>query len=180
MHSVTAPITPSPAGGGRESTHWKQFVDYLVRRRVPISLVVFVALIAEDVLSGIKPHSLADFRDHHVLWGVSLVVTGLAIRSWAAGTLRKSAEITTTGPYNAVRHPLYVGSFLMMIGFCAIIDDGENILFVLGPILALYLLAVPGEPFAAWSLRQWLANREYQAVLASLAGLAALQLWRVA
>lgn len=184
-------------------------VAWLVRRRIHISLVVFIALIAEDVITGVKPHNLVNLREHHAGWGVALVLAGLGIRSWAAGTLHKWAELTTGGPYGLVRHPLYVGSFLMMIGFCTIIDDGENILFVAGPLLALYLLAVlkeernlaqkfpaewaqftrsvprflprrlPMRPFASWRVSQWLANREYQAVLASLCGLAALEIWRL-
>jgi protein-S-isoprenylcysteine O-methyltransferase Ste14 len=187
--------------------HWQRLIAFLVRRRIPISLIVFASLISEDVLTGIKPHNLAHLTEHHAGWGVGLVLAGLSIRSWAAGTLRKWAELTTIGPYAMVRHPLYVGSFLMMVGFCAIIDDGENIAFVLGPILLIYVLAVlkeehglaarfpdqwtdyaqrvprflprriPDRPLAPWSAHQWLANREYQAVLASLAGLAALQLW---
>lgn len=196
-----------PAGS---STWSKRIVDFAIRRRIHISLIVFVALIAEDVLSGVRPHDLANLGEHHARWGLGLVLAGLAVRSWAAGTLHKWAELTTAGPYGVVRHPLYIGSFLMMIGFCTIIDDGENILFVMGPFLALYLLAVfkeerglaqrfpakwidyakrvprfiprrlPAQPFAAWSAGQWLANREYQAVLASLCGLAALEMWRFA
>jgi protein-S-isoprenylcysteine O-methyltransferase Ste14 len=182
--------------------------DFVVRRRVHISVVVFLALVGEDLLTGVKPHSLAKLGEHHATWGLALIAAGLAIRSWAAGTLHKMAEVTTAGPYALVRHPLYVGSFLMMLGFCTIIDDGENIVFVLGPFLALYLVAVrkeeralaerfadqwaayasttprflprqlPRRPFAGWSLRQWLGNREYQALLASLAGLAGLEIWR--
>jgi protein-S-isoprenylcysteine O-methyltransferase Ste14 len=169
---------------------------------------VFLALVGEDLLTGVTPHSLTNLGEHHATWGLGLIAAGLAIRSWAAGTLHKMAEVTTAGPYAIVRHPLYVGSFLMMLGFCTIIDDGENIVFVLGPFLALYLVAVRKEeralaqrfteewtayasrtprflprrlrrePFEAWSLQQWLGNREYQAVLASLAGVAGLEIWR--
>lgn len=190
------------------ATPWRRFAELIVRRRIHISLTIFIALIAEDVISGVKPHSLAQLGEHHATWGVALVAVGLAIRSWAAGTLHKWAKLTTCGPYALVRHPLYIGSFLMMIGFCTIIDDGENILFVTGPMLAIYLAAVfkeertlaqrfpaqwpqyaqrtprflphslPTGVFEAWSIRQWLGNREYQAVAASLAGLVALQLWR--
>ena len=42
-------------------------------------------------------------------------------------------ELTTSGPYGLVRHPLYIGSFMMMVGFCQLIDDAENIWFVSRP-----------------------------------------------
>jgi len=84
-----------------------------------------------------NPHNLANLTDYKVLLGLGLVFSGLALRSWAAGTLHKRTELTMSGPYGLVRHPLYIGSFMMMVGFCQLIDDAENIWFVLGPVLAL-------------------------------------------
>ena len=46
---------------------------------------------------------------------VSLI--GEAIRLWAAGHLEKSKEVTRSGPYQFTRHPLYLGSSLIGIGF---------------------------------------------------------------
>ena len=47
--------------------------------------------------------------------GVSLI--GLAIRAWAAGHIRKNAELAISGPYAFTRNPLYLGSFLLGLGF---------------------------------------------------------------
>ena len=47
--------------------------------------------------------------------GVSLI--GESIRLWAAGHLEKSTEVTRSGPYRLTRHPLYLGSSLIGIGF---------------------------------------------------------------
>ena len=41
---------------------------------------------------------------------------GEALRVWAAGHLEKSREVTASGPYRFMRHPLYVGSTLMGMG----------------------------------------------------------------
>ena len=49
-------------------------------------------------------------------WGGALAALGLAIRSWAAGHIRKEKELTTGGPYAHTRNPLYVGSFLVGLG----------------------------------------------------------------
>ena len=48
--------------------------------------------------------------------GAALGVLGLLIRGWAAGTIHKERELTTTGPYAHTRNPLYVGSFFLGIG----------------------------------------------------------------
>ncbi len=49
-------------------------------------------------------------------WGGVLAVLGLAVRAWAAGTIHKERELTTTGPYAYTRNPLYVGSFFLGLG----------------------------------------------------------------
>jgi protein-S-isoprenylcysteine O-methyltransferase Ste14 len=51
------------------------------------------------------------------LAGAGVAVVGEGLRIWAAGHLRKGREITHTGPYRYVRHPLYLGSTLMAVGF---------------------------------------------------------------
>lgn len=48
--------------------------------------------------------------------GATLGLLGLSIRAWAAGTIHKEKELTTTGPYAYTRNPLYVGSFFLGLG----------------------------------------------------------------
>ena len=50
--------------------------------------------------------------------GAGLVVASLGelVRLWAAGHLNKSREVTRSGPYRFVAHPLYVGSSVMGAG----------------------------------------------------------------
>jgi protein-S-isoprenylcysteine O-methyltransferase Ste14 len=49
--------------------------------------------------------------------GVALALLGQAVRLWAAGTIHKSREVTTGGPYAYVRHPLYFGTFFITLGY---------------------------------------------------------------
>jgi len=49
--------------------------------------------------------------------GAAVALPGLALRAWASGHLRKNDALATTGPYAYTRNPLYLGSFLMGIGF---------------------------------------------------------------
>src|SRR5262249_8102292 len=41
---------------------------------------------------------------------------GEAIRVWAAGHLEKGREVTSSGPYRWMGHPLYVGSSILALG----------------------------------------------------------------
>ena len=49
-------------------------------------------------------------------WGAGISAAGLVLRAWAAGSIRKDRELATTGPYAHIRHPLYLGSFVLGTG----------------------------------------------------------------
>jgi protein-S-isoprenylcysteine O-methyltransferase Ste14 len=201
--------TTSPGHANPASARWQRVADWLVYRRVRITLIIFVALLVEDVLIGIEPHGIFAYRDPKAVLGCMLIFAGLAIRSWSAGILKKNRELATTGPYALVRNPLYVGSFLIMSGFCTLIGDPENIFIVLGPIAGLYVLqvlheerflaklfdgrwteyadavprffpcSIPKASLATWDHNQWMGSREYNAVGATLMGMLAVELWRL-
>jgi hypothetical protein len=50
--------------------------------------------------------------------GAVIAVVGVLVRLYASGFVMKNKELATTGPYSLVRHPLYTGNILMLIGFC--------------------------------------------------------------
>jgi protein-S-isoprenylcysteine O-methyltransferase Ste14 len=54
---------------------------------------------------------------HTMLGSLLLVVPGVWLRGYAAGYVRKNAEITKTGPYAHTRNPLYLGSMMIAFGF---------------------------------------------------------------
>ena len=51
-----------------------------------------------------------------LLAGGAIALAGESLRIWAAGHLNKSMEVTTSGPYRLMAHPLYVGSSIMGVG----------------------------------------------------------------
>jgi protein-S-isoprenylcysteine O-methyltransferase Ste14 len=51
-----------------------------------------------------------------LLRSLPFVAGGEALRIWAAGHLEKSREVTRSGPYAWMRHPLYFGSAMIAIG----------------------------------------------------------------
>lgn len=69
-------------------------------------------------------------------FGSGVVLVGLVLRSWGAGHLVKNDELTVTGPYRYIRHPLYAGTLLVGVGF-ALIAGGWLTLALL-PVLALW------------------------------------------
>ena len=49
--------------------------------------------------------------------GGAVAIIGLIIRAWAAGHIRKNQRLAITGPYAMTRNPLYLGSFVLGLGF---------------------------------------------------------------
>lgn len=52
------------------------------------------------------------------LAGLPAILAGELLRLWACGHLEKNKKLTTSGPYAWVQNPLYLGTFLIMLGFC--------------------------------------------------------------
>ena len=66
------------------------------------------------VLVLVKARPRGDFFS----MGLLLVVLGEGLRIWVTGHLQKNLELTATGPYAFVKNPLYLGTFLLIVGFC--------------------------------------------------------------
>ncbi len=79
------------------------------------------------------------------LWGLPFVFLGQALRTWAAGHLLKDKQLTVTGPYAYLRHPLYLGSSLSGIGFLVILGDWRLALAFAASAIAVYLPTVRDE-----------------------------------
>src|SRR5215204_3303413 len=79
---------------------------WIQRWRVPLGFLCGVAFI---FFARPTPRAL--------LIGASVSLLGLAVRAWAAGHIRKNAQLATSGPYAFTRNPLYLGSFLLGLGF---------------------------------------------------------------
>lgn len=182
--------------------------DWFVRNRVRLSVVIFTTIAVTAIAMGVRPHDVLDVDNPVVLTGLLLVFFGILIRTWAAGTLRKREVLVQDGPYRFIRHPLYLGSFLLTTGFFVLCGLTLSLILIVIPIFVAYVFAIrheekflaerfgdewkayaarvpglvpwklPSSVNLAWTYRQWARNREYQAMLASIAGLAGLYAWR--
>jgi protein-S-isoprenylcysteine O-methyltransferase Ste14 len=80
---------------------------------------------------------LAQARPLTLIVGGLVALPGLALRAWATGHLRKNDALATTGPYAYTRNPLYLGSFVIGLGFT--IAAGR---LILGLVSALLFLGI--------------------------------------
>ena len=95
--------------------------------------------------------------------GLALALIGESMRIWSAGHLVKSDVLTMTGPFQWVRNPLYVGSFVIACGYCSM--TGGWIVWAIAVPMFLathcsavhweekFLLEKFGEPFAEYCRR---------------------------
>jgi protein-S-isoprenylcysteine O-methyltransferase Ste14 len=52
-----------------------------------------------------------------VVVGLAVALVGALVRLYASGFIIKNQELATDGAYRFVRHPLYTGNILLVIGF---------------------------------------------------------------
>ncbi len=77
--------------------------------------------------------------------GGAIAVMGQALRVWAAGHIEKGREVTRSGPYRLMRHPLYVGSAILGLGFAVAAASIGTALLVVAYFLVTYVAAVRTE-----------------------------------
>ena len=100
-------------------------VQRFIRLRRPLLTALFVlAALGLALREGSRTTSL--FRPEPTFWFVLAwvaMLVGVAVRIWGAGNLRKNQEITDTGIYRMVRHPLYLGSLSIFLAYFVAVGD---------------------------------------------------------
>jgi protein-S-isoprenylcysteine O-methyltransferase Ste14 len=173
MRDASAAASTQPSGSPMERA-----VAFLARLRVPIGFA-----------AGAVVLWLAQPNRSTLVGGTVVASLGEAVRIWAAGHLRKSLEVTTSGPYRWSAHPLYVGSGVMAAGLaiaCGSVAAALCIAFYVGVMLTVAAKSeeaslrrtfgdrydryrrggtIGDESARRFSLAQAVANREYRAIL---------------
>jgi protein-S-isoprenylcysteine O-methyltransferase Ste14 len=136
---------------------------------------------------GIAVLLLAAPTRQSIVFGLPVAMAGELIRIWAAGHLNKSREVTRSGPYRFVAHPLYLGSSLIGAGLAVGSGSAWVVAIVAAYLLVTYTAASKSEgaflrqTFGGaydeyrrarvvdrerrFSWDRALANREYRAVI---------------
>lgn len=76
-----------------------------------------------------------------------LMLSGALLRTAALGVIHKRERLAATGVYSLCRHPLYVGTILLVFGACALIPQPLYAVAALLYFLAFYPLTIAKEEF---------------------------------
>ncbi len=106
----------------------KKVIEKLYKIRVKAG---FLGIILSVILSRPSLLSLAI--------GTGLILTGLLLRTWACGHLKKDSQLTTSGPYRHTRNPLYLANTIIGLGVAA----GANSVWVLLIVFTYFLIFYP-------------------------------------
>lgn len=99
--------------------------------------------------------------ENRIIVGFVIALVGQVWRIYAAGVIYKNKRLATTGAYSLVRHPLYLGNFLILAGFTLACANVFVIALVLFFLLFYYPAAIRyednklegifGDEWRAWS-----------------------------
>jgi protein-S-isoprenylcysteine O-methyltransferase Ste14 len=74
--------------------------------------------------------------------GGGVALSGLLLRAWASGHIRKNSRLAVSGPYAHTRNPLYLGSFVLGLGFTIAAASSPWLLLILGGLFASLFLGI--------------------------------------
>lgn len=118
---------------------FEQILNWLRKRRTVSLIIVFLIIIAENIIRKEEPHELLSLKEQVsilAIIGCTLVLIGTLIRFWARGHIERG-RLFTTGPYAIVRHPLLLGSLLIVCGILFQLNDWMNWVIVL-PVFTIF------------------------------------------
>jgi protein-S-isoprenylcysteine O-methyltransferase Ste14 len=117
------------------------------------AIIVFPAIDHRFAWSEVPPYvTLAG--DMLVALGLLLVFFVFKENSFASGTIEVGAEqkIVTTGPYALVRHPMYIGGLVMLLGIPLALGSWWGLLTVIPIALVIVWRLLDEEKFLAKNL----------------------------
>lgn len=138
--------------------------NFWPRNRVRLSWLLAAALLLWIVLT--RPQPLSIFSPSGLV-ACLLIIDGVFLRSWSAGIVHKDQRLATIGPYALCRHPLYVGSFLVLCGVMLMLGGGGLMVLAAALFALIYIPTARNEELvlAAEFADQWTAYCQTTAML---------------
>jgi protein-S-isoprenylcysteine O-methyltransferase Ste14 len=131
-----------------------------------IAALVFIAIFVVSVLDhrfswSTVPLSLIALGDILIALGFYLVFLVFKENTFASGTIEVGAEqkVIATGPYALVRHPMYVGALVMLVGVPLALGSLWGLLAIVPMVVVLIARLLDEEKFLAKNLAGY---SEYQ------------------
>jgi protein-S-isoprenylcysteine O-methyltransferase Ste14 len=147
------------AGVGAEQERSQKIIQ-AVAALIFIALFVVSALDHRFAWSTVPPY-LTALGDILIALGFYLVFLVFKENTFASGTIEVGAEqkVIATGPYALVRHPMYVGALVMLVGVPLALGSLWGLMAIVPMVFVLVLRLLDEEKFLARNLAGY---SEYQ------------------
>ena len=140
------------AGPGAEQERIQNIIQALAG-------LAFIAIFIASALDhrfgwSTVPAYVTALGDVLVIFGFYLVFLVFKENTFASGTIEVVAEqrVISTGPYALVRHPMYIGALVMLVGVPLALGSWWGLLAIIPMIIVLILRLLDEEKFLAKNL----------------------------
>ena len=114
---------------------WEDKLEKITGRTVPLyAMIVLLVIFADPTWAT-------------CFFGSLLIIAGEALRFWATGHLRKTEELTTSGPYAHIQSPLYLASYVIATGMCLMASNA--VIWILMTLIY-FLTYIPRKKEREW------------------------------
>jgi protein-S-isoprenylcysteine O-methyltransferase Ste14 len=122
-----------------KATQWQESLGSRARHDIPF-LICIVLLTVPGALPEILRTQFLPMGNQLALLGSLVVAAGLGLAVWARWhlgrnwsstvTLKEGHTLVQSGPYRTIRHPIYTGLLLALVGTAASIGEWRGVLAV--------------------------------------------------
>jgi protein-S-isoprenylcysteine O-methyltransferase Ste14 len=120
-----------------KTARWRESTSSRLLHRVPLTLAAILLVGGRQLPSLLRerflPHTFV-----YPIFGIVMLAAGLGFAVWARRhlgpnwsamvTLKEDHALIRTGPYNRVRHPIYSGILLALLGTAVVIGEWRGLL----------------------------------------------------